>query len=85
QVRWTVGKVSPDFGVTGVPVLSGSIYMENSDESIPLVNTISVDFKINMHTSSGLRIDSLQVHNEPYKPYKGVRTLTKAGRYQIRI
>ena len=44
--------------------------MTFSEDAVPVVNTVSVDFKINMHTASGLRIDSLQVHNEPYKPYK---------------
>ena len=31
-----------------------------------------------------LQVDSLSVTNEKYKPYKGVRSITKAGKFQIR-
>ncbi|KAJ3278244.1 AP-3 complex subunit mu-2 [Borealophlyctis nickersoniae] len=88
QLRWTLGKVSPEASVTGIPLLTGQLYFENSEEPQPNVqpvHTITVDFKINMHTCSGLRVDSLQLHHEPYKPYKGVRSVTKSGRYQIRV
>jgi AP-3 complex subunit mu len=37
-----------------------------------------------MYAISGLKIDTLKVFNESYKPYKGVRSLTRAGKYQIR-
>ncbi|KAI9334233.1 Mu homology domain-containing protein [Zopfochytrium polystomum] len=50
----------------------------------PLV-TMSVDFKISMFTVSGARIDSLHVHGEPYKPYKGVKLSTRAGNFDVRV
>ncbi len=38
------------------------------------------------HTSvSGLMVAGLHVANERYKPYKGVRTLTKSGRFHVRM
>lgn len=41
--------------------------------------------KVPMASVSGLAITSLQVFNEKYRPYKGVRTLTKAGKnFQVR-
>lgn len=41
--------------------------------------------KVPMASVSGLAITSLQVFNEKYRPYKGVRTLTKSGKnFQVR-
>ncbi|KND03535.1 uncharacterized protein SPPG_08897 [Spizellomyces punctatus DAOM BR117] len=85
ELRWTIGKISTDFNVSGVPLLTGNLYMESGAVPIQMARTVYIDFKINMYTASGLRIDTLQVHHEPYKPFKGVRTVTRAGRYQIRI
>ena len=34
--------------------------------------------------SSGLDVDSLSVSNVNYAPFKGVKTLSKGGRYEIR-
>lgn len=45
---------------------------------------ISADFKIVMFSVSGLKIDSLSLTNERYKPYKGVRSITKAGKFTVR-
>jgi hypothetical protein len=45
---------------------------------------IGVEFLINSYSLSGLKVDVLKLFNESYKPYKGVRTMTKAGRYQVR-
>lgn len=54
---------------------------ESAPESNP---TLSVDFKLQMVTLSGLKVGSLVLTNERYKPFKGVRSLTKAGNIQIR-
>lgn len=44
-----------------------------------------VFLKVPMASVSGLAITSLQVFNEKYRPYKGVRTLTKSGKnFQVR-
>ena len=42
-------------------------------------------FKIQDATISGLRVDKLNLTNERYKPYKGVRSMVRAGTYEIRI
>ena len=47
--------------------------------------TIQVHWKIPMTTLSGLGVASLSLNNETYKPYKGVRTLTKSGYSEIRV
>lgn len=46
--------------------------------------TVSVDFKITGLAVSGLKVDSLAITNEDYKPWKGVRSITKAGKFQVR-
>ena len=33
---------------------------------------------------TGLKVDALTLSGEKYKPYKGVRFVTKAGRFQVR-
>ncbi|KAJ3031696.1 UNVERIFIED_CONTAM: AP-3 complex subunit mu-2 [Siphonaria sp. JEL0065] len=50
----------------------------------PLVD-ISIEFKVAMHTASGLKIDQLNVHGEGYVPFKGVRAFSRSGKYQVRV
>eukprot|EP00953_Heterococcus_sp_UTEX-ZZ885_P019122 10683-Heterococcus_DN1.PRE.2 len=38
----------------------------------------------NIASVSGLAISSLQLINEKYRPYKGVRTLTRSGNFTVR-
>ncbi|KAJ3194851.1 AP-3 complex subunit mu-2 [Irineochytrium annulatum] len=69
-LKWTIPKLNPD---AALPQLSGTLYLESgfnpSDQPPPLIG-VKFDGKVNMFTASGLRIDALQVLNEPYKPYK---------------
>ena len=64
------------------PQLTGSIVLAGArpEESPP----IQVDWKVPMASVSGLAVASLQLLNERYRPYKGVRTITKSGRFQVR-
>ena len=43
-----------------------------------------MNWKVPMSSVSGLAISSLHLTNEKYKPYKGVRTIAKSGKFQIR-
>lgn len=56
-----------------------------SDDVIDEKPAVLLNFKIPMATVSGLGVETLLITNEKYKPYKGVRTLTKSGHFQIRI
>ena len=38
-----------------------------------------------MASVSGLSVASLQLTNEAYKPYKGVRTIAQAGKFTVRM
>jgi AP-3 complex subunit mu len=44
-----------------------------------------IDFRINMHSFSGTRIDGLTVLKEPYKPFKGGRNFVRSGKVQLRL
>ena len=44
-----------------------------------------VNFQVNQHILSGLKVDHIKVVNETgYKPFKGVRTFVKSGNYEVR-
>ena len=45
---------------------------------------IQVTWKVPVASISGIQIAALQLTNERYRPYKGVRIITKSGRYQVR-
>jgi AP-3 complex subunit mu len=45
---------------------------------------ITVTWKIPLASVSGLTVSGLSLSGEAYKPYKGVRNITKSGRFQIR-
>jgi len=46
--------------------------------------SVSVEFQIPNFSISNVRVDSVNVQNESYKPYKGVKYIAKAGRFNIR-
>jgi AP-3 complex subunit mu len=77
--KWTVGKLT----MTGnrAPQLTGSMVIQGALEELP---PIQVTWKVPIASVSGIQIAALQLTNERYRPYKGVRTITKAGRYQVR-
>jgi len=46
--------------------------------------TVRVEFNVTMFAASGIRVESLALHNESYKPFKGVKSWTRAGNFEIR-
>ena len=62
---------------------SNSNHKGNSDEIVDSP-PIRMHWKVPMASLSGLSVSSLQLFNEDYKPYKGVRTIAKSGKFQIR-
>lgn len=78
-VTWEFAKIPQDL----TPVIEGGITLPPDlvpDES-PVVRA---KFTVKMWTSSGIKVDGLSVRNVRYKPFKGVRTLTQAGRFETR-
>ncbi|EQC27242.1 hypothetical protein SDRG_14958 [Saprolegnia diclina VS20] len=81
-LKWTVGKINPKKILT--PTLKGNIVLVQNAAIPDEKPIVLLGFKVPMTTVSGLTVETLVLSNERYKPYKGVRTLTKAGRFQIR-
>ncbi|EEB14295.1 AP-3 complex subunit mu-1, putative [Pediculus humanus corporis] len=78
---WEVGRIE----VTKLPNIRGSISTQSNSGAINSKPTINVQFTINQLAVSGLKVNRLDMHQERYKPFKGVKYITKAGKFQIRM
>lgn len=47
-------------------------------------SAVSVHFKLNTVPLSGIKVESVQLKSEKYKPYKGVRYWTTSGNFEVR-
>mmetsp|Transcript_15352 Transcript_15352/g.22991 ORF Transcript_15352/g.22991 Transcript_15352/m.22991 type:complete len:413 (+) Transcript_15352:24-1262(+) len=75
---WTIGRMPSDRTVS----LSGSVHLVSGEKEV--YPSIQASFKVLLMSSSGLKVESLAVKNVNYKPYKGVRAITKSGTFTIR-
>ncbi|KAF0696615.1 Aste57867_12640 [Aphanomyces stellatus] len=66
------------------PACRGSIVLQQGASVPDEKPIVLMNFTVPVSTVSGLAVESLVLSNEKYKPYKGVRTVTKTGRFQIR-
>lgn len=79
-LRWELKKAVLDRPVT----LRGPI-STTSGEGLPdCPPTVSVVFRIPHLAASGLKVNRLDLLTEKYKPFKGVKYTTIAGRFQVR-
>ncbi|KAI6173728.1 AP-3 complex subunit mu-1 [Aphelenchoides besseyi] len=77
-LQWVVGKIE----IGRPPTLKGSVSVVGGAElESPPIN---VKFRINQLAVSGLKVNRLDMYSENYKPFKGVKYVTKAGRFQVR-
>ncbi|KJE93203.1 AP-3 complex subunit mu-1 [Capsaspora owczarzaki ATCC 30864] len=80
NLRWDIGKIP----LNKLPVLKGSVTLQTS-MPLPEANpTITLEFKIQQLATSGIKVNKLDLYGEKYKPFKGVKYLTKSGRFQVR-
>ncbi|KAI3384300.1 hypothetical protein SNEBB_005057 [Seison nebaliae] len=78
---WTVGKIESQ---KPNPFIRGNIAIQ-AGATVPQQNPIvTLQFSIPQLTVSGVRIARVDIFTEKYKPFKGVKYLTRAGRYEIR-
>ena len=78
---WRIGKLPND----KTPSLSGSVTLAPGGRpGRELSLTVLAEFKVSMYAASNIRVQSLRLDSEDYKPYKGVRTITQHGIFQIR-
>jgi len=78
-LKWTIGILQRD----QYPQISGDLVMHPNTSRVesPI---IQLQWKVINASFSGLSIASLVVSSEPYKPFKGVRSIAKSGKYQLR-
>jgi AP-3 complex subunit mu len=82
QVVWRIGHLTN----ANTPSLSGDLTFKSGhgDTTEGSSESVHVEFQIPNFSLSGTRVTSVSVPNEAYKPFKGVKYMTKAGRYTIR-
>ena len=76
---WRIGTVA-----LGGPAarLTGSFHLP-ADQATASVTAL-LEFSVPAKPLSGLKIQSLQIPNQPYAFYKGVKSIVKAGEFQVR-
>ncbi|PAV55701.1 hypothetical protein WR25_03627 [Diploscapter pachys] len=77
-LQWNVGKIE----LGKPPTLKGSVSVSGTSTVEP--PPITLKFKINQLAVSGLKVNRLDMFGEKYKPFKGVKYITKAGKFQVR-
>ena len=80
MVKWNIGTLS-----LGPLQKSPFASLTLSDSIVPATLDVIAEFRVNMHSLSGIWIDSLDVANEDYKPFKGGRSYVKSGRVVFRL
>ena len=90
ELTWTIGRLPRD----RPPELAGSIHFAPSAGALaagaaggPPLEAVSavLHFTVPNQTVSGLAVRDLQLVNERYKFVKGVKTVLRTGRFQLRI
>jgi len=80
EVRWQIGKIPKE----KLPVLNGTVVLGPGRSARELALSLFVAFRVVMFSASGLKVSSLRVENEEHQPYKGVRSIVRAGRFEVR-
>jgi len=78
--KWFVPKIPKD----KTPMLTGSVSLVPGAPPPESNPTVRVGFTVSMFCASGLKVDSLAIHNESYKPFKGVKSVTRSGKFHVR-
>uniref|UniRef100_A0A672F341 AP-3 complex subunit mu-1-like n=1 Tax=Salarias fasciatus TaxID=181472 RepID=A0A672F341_SALFA len=77
---WDIGKLNPQ----KLPNLRGSLSMQTGVPKPEENPSLNIDLKIQQLAISGLKVSRLDMYGEKYKPFKGVKYVTKAGKFQVR-
>ena len=80
-LAWDVGKIDP----SKLPNIRGSVNFVSGAWPEDTHAIVNVQFSINQMAVSGLKVNRLDMYWEKYKPFKGVKYITKAGKYQVRM
>ena len=77
---WDIGRMPDDT----TPKLTGKFDIHPNAPEPEETITFSLKFSVNATTVSGIKVRQLDIKREAYKPYKGVRSKTIAGRFEVR-
>ena len=77
--HWEIGRIPKDV----TPLMEGGLVLM-SDQVVEDLPVLRAEFVCKMYAASGLKVDGLAIRNVGYKPFKGVRSVTQAGKFQIR-
>jgi len=80
-LHWDVGRIDS----AKLPNIRGQITVSPGTTNLDSNPTINVQFNISQMAVSGLKVNRLDMYGEKYKPFKGVKYVTKAGKFQIRM
>lgn len=80
-LHWDVGRIDS----TKLPNIRGTVAVAVGSTNLETNPSINVQFNISQLAVSGLKVNRLDMYGEKYKPFKGVKYVTKAGRFQIRM
>jgi len=78
--KWIVGKLDDKKKPQLTGVIVWNSHLGKPEENPPL----QFNWKIPLASVSGLAVSGLSITGESYRPYKGVRSITKSGIYQVR-
>ncbi|XP_035292915.1 AP-3 complex subunit mu-1 isoform X2 [Cricetulus griseus] len=79
-LAWDVGKITPQ----KLPSLKGLVNLQSGAPKPEENPSLNIQFKIQQLAISGLKVNRLDMYGEKYKPFKGVKYVTKAGKFQVR-
>ncbi|XP_054238207.1 AP-3 complex subunit mu-1 isoform X2 [Indicator indicator] len=79
-LTWDVGKITPQ----KLPNLKGVVNLQSGAPKPEENPSLNIQFKIQQLAISGLKVNRLDMYGEKYKPFKGVKYITKAGKFQVR-
>ncbi|KAG8552623.1 hypothetical protein GDO81_004613 [Engystomops pustulosus] len=79
-LTWDIGKITTQ----KLPNLKGSVSLQSGAPKPEENPSLNINFKIQQCAISGLKVNRLDMYGEKYKPFKGVKYLTKAGKFQVR-
>uniref|UniRef100_A0A8C5AN05 Adaptor related protein complex 3 subunit mu 1 n=1 Tax=Gadus morhua TaxID=8049 RepID=A0A8C5AN05_GADMO len=77
---WDIGRLNPQ----KLPNLRGSLSLQAGAPKPEDNPSINIALKIQQLAISGLKVNRLDMYGEKYKPFKGVKYVTKAGKFQVR-
>jgi AP-3 complex subunit mu len=85
--KWTLGKLAEDASMPKAQLTANlklnNNALKNTTETISPPN-LSLHWKVPLASVSGLTVSGLSLSGESYRPYKGVRNITKSGLFQVR-